>query len=60
MSVAGVLFPRCKDDSGVGHLSLVICQEGVGAKRQRALALFTDVIFFQWRGGQSTGEIAEI
>ena len=47
--MAGVLFPRCKDDSGVGHLSLVICQEGVGAKRQRALALFTDVIFFQWR-----------
>ena len=58
--MAGVLFPRYKDDSGVGHLSLVRCQEGVGAMRQSALALFTDVIFFQWRGGQSTGEIAEI
>ena len=49
--MAGVLFPLCKDDSGVGHLSLVRSQEGVGATRQGALALFTDVIFFN--GGEA-------
>ena len=47
--VALVLFLVSKDDSGVGHLSLVRCQEGAGWTRLRPQ--FSDVKLFN--GGEA-------